>query len=290
MSLPLDLRFTDPAAPLFIDLEGDNSETLFVISTSLVHETDSNNQNRQDAALKRKREQEDRMKVGKPQKPMKAAQRADAVAVARAQSSVRDFASRSQTWAPGSMPPPTFIPPLPSQNGSQRPRDPLFLPGSQNSVANEEALRASGLGIENMDVDELADMLEGDGEEVGLGSQKPAAVARSNGGFGRPEEEEDMCGAGDSFELMEETEMIPTQAWNTEIRSKVSYPTHPGQIQSFTQNLSCRCSDPCSKINMQCENLFVPLIIPASNDTISFSQRLSLLPYHRCLEVTHRTP
>ncbi|TFY53994.1 hypothetical protein EVG20_g9883, partial [Dentipellis fragilis] len=36
MSLSLDLRFTDPAAPLFIDVEGDSIESLFVISTSQV--------------------------------------------------------------------------------------------------------------------------------------------------------------------------------------------------------------------------------------------------------------
>ncbi|KAF9010669.1 Rad9-domain-containing protein [Cyathus striatus] len=36
MSLSLDLRFTDPAAPLFIDVEGDSSDILFVISTSQV--------------------------------------------------------------------------------------------------------------------------------------------------------------------------------------------------------------------------------------------------------------
>ena len=36
MALPLDLRFTDPAAPLFIDIEGDATETLFVIFTSQV--------------------------------------------------------------------------------------------------------------------------------------------------------------------------------------------------------------------------------------------------------------
>ncbi|KAL1670054.1 Rad9/Ddc1, partial [Schizophyllum commune] len=36
MGLPLDLHFTDPAAPLFIDIEGDCFDSLFVISTSTV--------------------------------------------------------------------------------------------------------------------------------------------------------------------------------------------------------------------------------------------------------------
>ena len=39
MSLSLVIRFTDPAAPLYIDIDGENdcAETLFVISTSQVH-------------------------------------------------------------------------------------------------------------------------------------------------------------------------------------------------------------------------------------------------------------
>lgn len=38
-SSPLELRFTDPAAPLFIGVEGDESECLFVISTSQIQGT-----------------------------------------------------------------------------------------------------------------------------------------------------------------------------------------------------------------------------------------------------------
>lgn len=46
---------------------------------------------------------------------------------------------------------------------------PLFLPGtqlSQLSRADEEAIIESGLGIENMDMDEFEAMMEGDGEEI----------------------------------------------------------------------------------------------------------------------------
>ena len=42
MASVLELRFTDPAAPLFIDIEGDESDGLFVISTSQFHGTSSN--------------------------------------------------------------------------------------------------------------------------------------------------------------------------------------------------------------------------------------------------------
>ncbi|KAF9051091.1 hypothetical protein BDZ89DRAFT_524459 [Hymenopellis radicata] len=37
ISVTMDLRFTDPAAPLFIDVESDGLQALFVISTSQVH-------------------------------------------------------------------------------------------------------------------------------------------------------------------------------------------------------------------------------------------------------------
>lgn len=42
MASALELRFTDPAAPLFIDIEGDESDGLFVISTSQLQGTASN--------------------------------------------------------------------------------------------------------------------------------------------------------------------------------------------------------------------------------------------------------
>ncbi|KAF9241540.1 Rad9-domain-containing protein [Melanogaster broomeanus] len=42
MGSALDLRFTDPAAPLFIDVEGDESECLFIISTSQIQGAPSN--------------------------------------------------------------------------------------------------------------------------------------------------------------------------------------------------------------------------------------------------------
>ncbi|KAL1744775.1 Rad9/Ddc1, partial [Schizophyllum fasciatum] len=44
MGLPLDLHFTDAAAPLFIDIEGDSLDALFVISTSQVPGSMANSQ------------------------------------------------------------------------------------------------------------------------------------------------------------------------------------------------------------------------------------------------------
>jgi cell cycle checkpoint control protein RAD9A len=256
MSLPLDIRFTDPAAPLFIDIEGDSSETLFVISTSQVHGTAagaSSNQARQPQLNDKKRQRDDNTpETARIKKPMRAVQRADPVSVARA-----DLGSRSQSRVPGpmvlpsvsrlpssqtfshdvrngTMAHPSFIPPAnPSFSHTQHSREPLFLPGSsQLSVADEEAIRASGLGIESMDAEELQAMLEGDGEEVAFdfASQRSANADYKMPDRGRGDG--DSFGTGtmykegpddpDSFELLvDETELAPTQSQNSAVQSKV---------------------------------------------------------------------
>lgn len=180
MSLALELRFTDPAAPLFIDVEGDNSDTLFVISTSQVPGAPVPSQV---PSNPRKREREETPRdFARIKKSMKAVQRTDAASLAQA-----DRASRSQSTSrtAGSMPPP----PVPQRSYpspheempnaqmtpvSSRNREPLFLPmSSQLSAADEQIIRETGLGIENMNAEELEMMLEGDGEEVtfDMGSQ-----------------------------------------------------------------------------------------------------------------------
>lgn len=162
MSLSLDLRFTDPAAPLFIDIEGDNSESMFVISTSQVHgaATGAPTQHYQPPNNK-KRERQDSPNEAKNKRPMKAVQIIDRVlassrfslqpAQIASQESVRE--TRGNTELP--------------HNDRGISLEPLFLPeSSQLSVTRAEAIRSSGLGVEKMDADELAQMLEGEGEEV----------------------------------------------------------------------------------------------------------------------------
>ena len=69
-------------------------------------------------------------------------------------------------------PPP--VPPKPLKQSQSPPlnhnrspeAEPLFLPCSQLSQAEIQVLRSTGLGIEEMNADELAEMLEGEGEEV----------------------------------------------------------------------------------------------------------------------------
>ncbi|OBZ73734.1 Cell cycle checkpoint control protein RAD9A [Grifola frondosa] len=169
-SLPLDIRFTDPSAPLFIDIEGDLSETLFVIATSQVQGGAGSN-------------------------------------ARRSKSAVQDLLPQSyrgtQHSARMSMHPHSFPDPEASQNGepSAGDREPLFLPASQLSQAAEEAIRESGLGIENMTMEEFEEMLEGEGEEVEFeyDENTHADILEP---FVR----------GDSFELLEDSEMEPTQS------------------------------------------------------------------------------
>jgi len=254
MTLPLDLRFTDPASPLFIDVEGDNSICLFVISTSQVAtntgESSQAQSNLGQGLEPRKRSREDdgendhggnfnggegastRESVPRSRptekdrikKPSKAAKRANPAPVAYAQAHA-STSSRPGTVR-GSMPPPASIPfrplsqrPIFSQpNGHNNRRDPLFLPGSQLSVADEEAIRDSGLGIENMDADELAALLEGDGEEVGFDFGSQMGILQSGSGEfddGPNQAEDDAMeeegrGGGDSFDIIEDMELEAT--------------------------------------------------------------------------------
>jgi cell cycle checkpoint control protein RAD9A len=255
MSFPLDLHFTDPASPLFIDIESENSETLFVISTSQVGANAGvpsqaqSNTGHDLGSVNRKRMRQDDNENGNEddnhnteegasthgpvprsrpkekeriKKPMKVVQRVNPASVALTLAN----SSRPGTVR-GSMPPPNSIPfrplsqtPVFSQiSNMNNGRDPLFLPGSQLSVADEEAIRDSGLGIESMGADELEALLEGDGEEVAFdfGSQRGMSQMNSGEHDGDTNiddamEGEEERGAGDSFDVIEDTEMEATQA------------------------------------------------------------------------------
>ncbi|KAG5733244.1 Cell cycle checkpoint control protein RAD9A [Termitomyces sp. T112] len=213
MSLAIDLRFTDPAAPLFMDIEGDNSDSLFVISTSQVHgaSTATPSQNYVAPNVK-KREREETPLNLKNKKPLKAAHRVDP----RAPSVPPSFRCSA-----GHAPPTPRVVPSHALNAlsqdmtsgvmasqpfaqSEMPREPLFLPSpSQLSAVDKEVLCATGLGIEAMDANELAEMLDGEGEEVvfDFASQDPK----------RPESNDDRQ-RSESFELeCDAAEIPPTQ-------------------------------------------------------------------------------
>jgi len=177
MSLDMDLRFTDPAAPLFIEVSADSADIIFVISTSQVFGAPVASQSTQNTnSVARKRPLDVPRETPRIKKPMKAAQPMD----------VDSFTGRSRASSrvPGSMPPPSFHP-RPSDTGdltaqllpsAQEPapqyndfgsatqsavEEPLFLPSSQ---VGEDALHA--LGMQVLNEEELANLLEDEGEDV----------------------------------------------------------------------------------------------------------------------------
>ena len=83
------------------------------------------------------------------------------------------------------------------------PRDePLFLPGSQLSQADQDLIREAGLGIENMNMDEFNAMMDDEGEEVvynGAGIDTDGVM-----------DVHDQSERGMSDEI-EDTQMAPTQ-------------------------------------------------------------------------------
>ena len=179
LSQSLEFRFTDPAAPLFIDLEGDNVESLFVISTSQVHGVTTSTQRTSSQAVNTRKRERSGSEAPRIKKSMKVVQPANGERY--------DNQLRQNSRAPGSMLPPSAPLPsiianrstfnaaashgfnqVPGPSGSEWARrdEPLFLPASQLSVAEEAVIRSTGLGIETMNAAELAEMLEGEGEEV----------------------------------------------------------------------------------------------------------------------------
>ncbi|KAF5389375.1 hypothetical protein D9757_004265 [Collybiopsis confluens] len=193
--LGLDIRFTDPAEPLFIDVEGESFETLFVISTSqppgmYVRTQQRNGRLASSGPLKKRLREDTPAGESRFKKPTKAVQpTTDRADVTRDTNSP----ARSALSSRQSMPPPatpgirasqrhatpissglavdstSSLPPTPEQPDLETalaPQQPLFLPGSsQLSILDEEELKESGLGIEHMTVDEFDEMMEGMEEE-----------------------------------------------------------------------------------------------------------------------------
>ncbi|KAL4078438.1 Rad9-domain-containing protein [Scleroderma yunnanense] len=135
MGSALDLCFTDPAAPLFIGVEGDESECLFVISTSQIHGASTNRQgptanlqadprvtarkrthldapeeDQQTSTGSGSRQQSETPHRDKVRKSMKAALRIDAIPDAASHSSVNTSQAGSRVDSDfDSVPPPSSV-------------------------------------------------------------------------------------------------------------------------------------------------------------------------------------
>lgn len=178
MEAVLNVRFTDPAAPLYVNVQSDSIESLFAMSTSRVPgapgapEPPEGTVPRQTHSAEPSGSAQGRRSNKRPsdettmrrRTPAKVVQRVSPPALARR-------ASGAQPSAPSHVP----ARHQPSHPIRHPRKEPLFLPVSQMSAADKEALQASGLG--DMDADEFNAMMEDDGEEVGLNLDPPLADA-----------------------------------------------------------------------------------------------------------------
>ncbi|KAL7280722.1 hypothetical protein ACG7TL_005664 [Trametes sanguinea] len=272
-NLSLEIRFTNPDSPLYIDVGGDLADTLFVIAASQLQlVSPRGSQARQGSAdaqgNSRKRPLEEdnhnhhvypdrnmpvveREREKRPVKPMRVVHEADRASIAREMQPPLSAHEPQPSWAVltaaqqqyqdlvddiGGAPPSQPLYRFASQT-SQREghveKEPLFLPASQLSQLPpdaEAAIIASGLGIEHMTAEELEDMLEGDAEEVEFVSQRshlPGSIKEESPESPNQAQEEDQewqmdeqvedygdVAYGqqqDSFELIDDVEMEPTQ-------------------------------------------------------------------------------
>jgi cell cycle checkpoint control protein RAD9A len=175
MEAVLNVRFTDPGAALYVNVQSDSIESLFAMSTSRVPgapESPEGTVPRQTRSAEPSGSAQGRRSNKRPsdettmrrRTPAKVVQRVSPPALARR-------ASGAQPSAP-SHAPARHQPSHPIRHPRE---EPLFLPVSQMSAADKEALHASGLG--DMDADEFNAMMEDDGVEVGLNLDPPLADA-----------------------------------------------------------------------------------------------------------------
>ncbi|KXN90855.1 Cell cycle checkpoint control protein RAD9A [Leucoagaricus sp. SymC.cos] len=196
MTLSLDMCFTDTLAPLFIDIEGDCTQGLFVIATSQppgVPIPTSQNSYRPMSSYKKRDREDTPADAHRPKRTMKIVQKVDVDSA-----TTPTPQSRQSSRVPGSMPPPSLpgpssFRPSPASlhqplqprapQESQKQKEPLFLPSSQLSVAENRFLQEAGFGDIGT-VEELHALLEDEGEEVDFSpsqAQKPSELEHNEG-------------------------------------------------------------------------------------------------------------
>lgn len=179
MGAILDVRFTDPAAALYVNVQSDSIESLFAMSTSRVPgapELPVASLPRQARSAGSSGPAQGRATNKRPFEETTMRRRTPAKVVERVSPPrLTRRASGAQVPVPSSHAPTRHQPSPPALHPRN---EPLFLPGSQMSAADREALRASGLG--DMDADEFNAMMEDDGEEVGFYRNSPEALVPSS--------------------------------------------------------------------------------------------------------------
>lgn len=154
MSLSVDLRFTETAAPLFITTEADGSDALFVISTSQVAGAPSLSSQTVINPRKRIRDGEELNEIPRAKKPVKVVLEIDVSRSSAARSSVARSRvgsnSTPRSSATNSIPPGSEDQPSLAQSQPPQERVPLFLPGTQQSHVDAEPFEPAIEEIQNI--------------------------------------------------------------------------------------------------------------------------------------------
>ncbi|KAJ8514395.1 hypothetical protein ONZ45_g8071 [Pleurotus djamor] len=201
LGLSLGIRFTESVNPVFIEVEGDSYETLFVISTN--HASGQEHGSGQGQSSRSNKRERNGASVGpsRYKRPMRAAQR-EHMAFDRPAPTPLPAASSSQ-WE-DRRPPRTA------------PKEPLFLPTSSQLTTGSGPLQDSGLGGEEMGQHEFVAPAEGIGSQGSHTAAYPrhslipeiATIARESPGY------PDSDNRTDSLELIEDVEMAASQVYS----------------------------------------------------------------------------
>jgi hypothetical protein len=179
----VNLHFTEPGEPLFIEIETDEMEepdgegrglfeTFFAIATTRVDDDEDDDSPTNSGRDKRAREESASIADRRPAKRRQSQQVVTKVAntsVVASQATLRQ-ASRAASAIPP--PPPAAVPPrsqVPGTQATEKASEPLFLQPSQLSQREQEILQQSGWGDGAVDYDEFVAFMDDEGEEVNPG-------------------------------------------------------------------------------------------------------------------------
>ncbi|THH11313.1 hypothetical protein EW145_g735 [Phellinidium pouzarii] len=204
--VPIDMRFTRSAEPVYINAETDDCAMLFVIATNHVRGDDADqqpqaraddNQSRTHGSRRtasglpvmQKRTLEDDSDAPDTRRPRIVHRNGEVSEHTRPQqihlrapTAGPEAEADAETAMDGDADAGYDSMPMQVEPESERPStqsQPLFL-ASQLSAADVDAIRASGLGIEDMDADQFAAMLDEEGEEVNFMGPPPAVLAENS--------------------------------------------------------------------------------------------------------------
>ncbi|EJD07267.1 uncharacterized protein FOMMEDRAFT_164289 [Fomitiporia mediterranea MF3/22] len=196
LNTPIDFRFTTSIQPVCISAEADGCNMLFIIATNPARAEDSN---QQQARLKRSQTNGSSRSVSGVPSARKRGLEEDTTTNSSARmrttprsSIVQQNGNASQRALSTSAPRGSANGDIDFHNGTEADNNALYDPGleqsqplflaSQLSAADIEAIRESGLGIEDMDAEEFAAMLDSEGVEVVVEKSAPTALDADNTG------------------------------------------------------------------------------------------------------------